>query len=333
MAQGTSYDFGFAAGSFNREDLEDIVVNISPVDAPLYTTSAKVPISHTTHEWIEDQLAAASAGALKLEGHAFSADTFQTRVRQTNITEIFGKDIDISNTQRALNPAGIADEYAYQIEIALKEIGRNIETGFFAITSSSTGDAATTARRFKTMNQFIHTGTAPTGAWTASSTAASGHAKADLDALLETIFIAGGAPDRVYMYPKGKTWYSRELAGLTSSVITTGFLNNTRTIPAGSSVFDANIDVYRSNFGTVQLVPDRFIPSGSSTATTTAAAANAGRIYVVESSKIQVGVLRPVAHYPLLAGGDSTRGMVLGELTLIVKAPPAHGKIWNVLDN
>lgn len=333
--QYQSYDFGFAAGSKNREDLEDIIVNISPIDTPLYSTAPKKPISHTTHEWIEDALGAASGFNQKTEGHQFAtADTVNTRSRLSNWSAIFGKDIEVSNTQRVLNPAGITDEYSYQIEIALKEIARNIESALFTNVVGASASGA--IRNFKALNEFITTNTA-------SATGAQGHAKATLDSLLESIFIQGGTPDRLYMFPSSKTWYSRELAGLTNSILAGGtsgsVITNYRLIQAGASMFDANIDVYRSNFGTIQLVPDRFMISATTTATassvsastvTAASSGNTGRIYAIETPKVQIGVLRPVQHYPLPPGGDSTRGMVLGEITLITMAEKAHGKIWNV---
>jgi hypothetical protein len=64
------------------------------------------------HEWLTDTLAATStAGAI--EGDDWSFNTATTRpVRRTNRTQIFRKDIAVSETQRAVNPAGFRDAYS-----------------------------------------------------------------------------------------------------------------------------------------------------------------------------------------------------------------------------
>lgn len=42
----------------NREDLSDIITNISPTETPLYSMFGKATAKATYHEWIEDSLAA-----------------------------------------------------------------------------------------------------------------------------------------------------------------------------------------------------------------------------------------------------------------------------------
>lgn len=311
-----SYDFGFAAGSLNREDLLDIVVNIAPWETPLFSAMPKTTTKHTTHEWITDDLAAASAyqgGAL--EGTDFSATTVQTRTRLSNWTQIFRKDINISNTQRAVNPAGIRDEYAYQIEVAMKELARGIESRLFATASGVTG-ASGTARTFKNLNDWITTNTA-------SATAASGHNKTLLDSLMETVFIAGGSPDRIFCHPSSKTKLADHLSSTANAY-------NYRNIAARDNAVVGNLEVYFSNFGPIQVIPDRFIPTASATAT---AAPFGGRLWLLEQPKVRFAFLRPLRHVPLPPNGDSTRGMVLCEATIEVLAEKAHGKAINILTN
>jgi uncharacterized protein DUF5309 len=312
MASGAlfqTYDFGFAAGSSNREDLLDVIVNIAPYETPFFSTAPKTTTKHTTHEWLEDTLTAASGNPYAyVEGQDFSAAAIANRSRKSNITQIFRKDINVSETQRAVNPAGVKDEYAYQVGIALKEIARHIETRIFASAASATG-ASGTSRLMKPLEGFITTNTA---------SAASGSAtRATLDLLIENTFLAGGNPDRLYVTPNVKSAYATVLAGTGS----TG-AGNYRNIAAMDSRVTANIDVYQSNFNLIQLVPDRFIPGASATTVY-------GRNWLIESPKARIAFLRPIKSVPLAPAGDSTRGMVLGELTLELMAETAHGKIIN----
>jgi hypothetical protein len=309
-----TYDYGFGAGSLNREDLLDMVVNIAPWETPLFSSMPKTSVKHTTHEWLEDDLAAASAYSTgALEGADFSATTIQTRTRKANWTQIFRKDINIGNTQRAVDPAGVRDEYTYQIEVAMKEIARAIETRLFA-TASGVSGASGTARRFKNLEDFITTNTA-------STTANSGVKKAILDSLMETIFTAGGSPRSLYVHPNSKTKLSEELGA-----VATGF--NYRNIAARDNAVVGNLEVYFSNFGPINVIPDRFIPTASATA-----AGGGARMWLLEQPKVRFAFLRPLRHVPLPPNGDSTRGMVLCEATIEVLAEKAHGKAINVLTN
>lgn len=300
----SSYDFGFGTGEKNREDLLDIIVNIAPWDTPLFSTCPKTTTKHTTHEWIEDTLQSAdvfSAGVQ--EGKAFGTpDTLLTRQRKSNWTMIFRKDIAVTETQRALNPAGIKDEYAYQVSIGMKELARGMEYRLFASGAAATASGG--ARVMKVLDDFITTN------------AVAGQAdKATVDSLMEKCYIAGGVPDRIYCHPNTKSKFVAAL-GPANAV-------NYRNIAASDARVVGNIDVYVSNFGAIQLVPDRFIP-------TAAATTGYGRFWLLEQPKIRVAFLRPIKHVPLPPDGDRVRGMLLGELTLEVMADAAHGKATGV---
>ena len=302
-----SYDFGFAAGEKNREDLLDIIVNIAPWDTPLFSSMPKTTTRHTTHEWIEDTLGTAST---KIEGAVFAGDTLLTRTRKSNWTTIFGKHIVVSETQRAVNPAGVKDEYSYQVGIAMKEIARGIETALFASTASASASDA--VRVMKALESFITTNTA---------SGSEGTAKSVLDSLIEKAYIAGGTPSRVFCHPNTKSKFAANL-GIQSG----NTMVNYRNIAASDARINGNVDVYISNFGMVEFVPDRFIPTASASATT----GGVGRYWLLEQPKIRAAFLRPIKHVPLPPDGDRTRGMILGELTLEVMAESAHAKCINV---
>lgn len=102
-----AYGYGIAAGvGANREDLLDLINNIAPYDTPFVTSAPKVRANGVLHQWLIDSLAAtSSAGAL--EGDDWTFNTATTRPsRLTNVSQIFRKDIAVSETQRAINSAG-----------------------------------------------------------------------------------------------------------------------------------------------------------------------------------------------------------------------------------
>lgn len=305
-----TYGVGFGAGSANREDLLDLITNIDPWDTPFYSSAPKVECSHTTHEWLTDTLSAAStAGAI--EGADFLADALTNRSRLSNTTQIFRFDILVSDTQRQVNPAGIRDEYEYQILKATRQIARNIESTIFqSFSAAQTTGNSGTARTMKPFRSFAVPLTACTATLKFSAVLA----------IHEAVYTSGANPDSLYVSPGSK-------ADLTADIVSGGGPGkmNLNIAMADRRVIQ-NIDIMESDFGMLAIVPDRFVPQCA----VTGSANLGGAAFLIERSKARIATLRPVRHTPLGKNGDATRGLVLGELTLEVLHPSAHGLITNI---
>ena len=65
-----SYDL---SGGALKEDLRDIVYDISPMDTIFLTRAGRGTARSTTHEWLVDSLGAPAKNA-KIEGDTFSAN-------------------------------------------------------------------------------------------------------------------------------------------------------------------------------------------------------------------------------------------------------------------
>lgn len=313
----TTYDVGTGVGSSIREDLLDLITNIDPWDTPFFSSAPKTQSKHVLHEWLVDSLAATStAGAV--EGDDFSGSTaLVNRGRLNNLQHIFRKDIAVSDTLQALNPAGLRDEYEYQVMKALREIARNIEATIFRVgaAASATGVESSGARVMAGLRGFI-TATATTGNVSAVNGAIT---TAHVINLHQQVYQLGGNPDTLYVSPGVKRAF-------TANVIASS-AQNVRNIAAVDKKAIQNIDVFESDFGLLAVVPDRFMPQTTATATASAASA-----WLIERSKARISFLRPIKHVPIGKGGDSTRGFVRGELTLEVLHPSAHGCLFGVTD-
>jgi hypothetical protein len=127
----TTYEVGVSGTAFtgaaNREDLLDIVTIISPVDTPLFTMMRKVKVSNVQTEWLVDSLDQAASNAVA-EGSSATFQDVTSRPRLLNYTQVSRESYDISDTQRAVNPAGIRDELRYQMAKALNTLGLVRET-------------------------------------------------------------------------------------------------------------------------------------------------------------------------------------------------------------
>ena len=71
-----------------REDLSDVIYDISPTETPFASSLARVAATATTHEWQTDSLAAATVQAY-LEGDDATADARIATSRPNNDTQIF----------------------------------------------------------------------------------------------------------------------------------------------------------------------------------------------------------------------------------------------------
>lgn len=242
----------------NREDLSDIIYNISPTDTPFLSAIKRGKAEATYTEWQTDSLTAANADNYTVQGDDLANEARANSTRVGTHTQIFKKVVGTSTTQQAVKQAGRANEHAYQLAKAGKEMKRDMEARFtankasVAATASVAGQTAG-ALAWLTTNTSGGTGTA-NGGFSAGIVAAAtnGTQRAFTEALLKSMVVsawnAGGEPTMAIMSMTQKQT-AAAFAGLAQSRRETG--NKRLTIVAGA-------DVYVSDAGEIALVPDRF---------------------------------------------------------------------------
>lgn len=201
MAQPTgtfsSYD---AVG--NREDLTNIIYDVSPTDTPVFSALPRTKATATLHEWQTDSLAAASAANAVIEGDDATTDTSTATTRLGNRTQILDKVAQVTGTQEAVSKAGRKSEMAYQMEKRMKELKRDIEAALTDNGASVAGND-TTARELAgfpawlTSNTSFGTGGADgNGLGTTARTDGTQRAFTEdlLKSVLQDCFTNGGNP-------------------------------------------------------------------------------------------------------------------------------------------
>ena|SRR3990167_7976185 len=113
----------------NREDLEDVIYNLSPVETPFLTMAARTKATAVNHEWQTDALAAAATNA-QIEGDDAASGTSTPTVRLNNYCQISSKYAVVTDTQNTVNTAGRKNEMAYQISKRLGELKRKQHCAF-----------------------------------------------------------------------------------------------------------------------------------------------------------------------------------------------------------
>ena len=334
---GTS-SFAFGAYQFDgtdlksgiaREDLLEQITNISPYDTPFVSQAPKVACRHIYHQWMVDSLATQDRTG-GVEGADWSLDATTVPSRIFNVTMILRKDIGLSESQRAVDTVGFADQYAYEVQKATKELAIKLETIVFGSLTTATG-AQGTARVMKGLQAFITSNTGFAGV-VAGTVGQGGAANAgqldvhDFNNMLNVIYSAGGNPEQVYVSPKVKRQVSA--FGVPGALAGNAIVKN---IAAVDRKLVGAIDFYDSDFGLIQIVLDRWVPESANTVTATGTATDvAGQMFFLSRAINRLAWLRPVHHELVGKRGDSVAGLVVGEVTLEVLSEKANGRILSV---
>src|SRR6476661_300537 len=111
-----------------REDLSDIIYNISPTETPFVRNAGKGKIDNTLFEWQTDALATASSSNQQIEGDDITSIPAATpTVRLQNYAQISRKLVAVSGTAQAVDTAGRKNEFNYQLAKVGAELKRDME--------------------------------------------------------------------------------------------------------------------------------------------------------------------------------------------------------------
>ena len=316
MATYTKYD---AVGQ--REDLSDVIYNISPTDTPIMSSIGKTKATAVNHEWQTDSLAAATTANALVEGADATSATLSPTTRYGNLTQIVGKTVQVSGTLDAVDKAGRKSEKAYQLAKGSAEIKRDIETIITANQAKVAGDGSSTARKMSSLLSFIKTNTS-VGAGTttagADPTTIGVSARVDADTtrtftetmlkeVVREVFTSGGTPSVLFVSPALKQTVSSF----------TGLAAQRYQVPtSGQATILAGADIYQSDFGQISIVPNRFMRTRDA--------------LLLDPEYAALAYLRPFQTNDLAKAGDSEKTQILAELTLEVKNEAAHGGVFDL---
>ena len=128
MAQPSNLFDRYDNANSVREDLANVIYNISPEDTPFMSTIGRGSANQTYFEWQTDALAAASTTNAVIEGDEATLSALTATNRVGNYTQISRKVIGVSGTNEAVDKAGKKSEMAYQMAKASAELKRDMET-------------------------------------------------------------------------------------------------------------------------------------------------------------------------------------------------------------
>ncbi len=277
------------------------------------TTGIREDLS-TKHEWQLDALATPAANSV-IEGDDATIDAMTATTRAFNFTQISDKVIAVSGTQGAVDAAGRADEMAYQVAKKSKELKKDMEFVLIKGQVQAVG-SATAARALGSIPTWIATnGDAGTGGSLSTGSGTdlpnSGTDRDLTETILKTVikevYESGGEMDMLVVPPSIKQTVS-------------GFnANTTRFGQAENRVEYAAIDVYSSDFGDLQVVPNRVM-----------AVTSESNAFLIQRDMMATAYLRDFQVQDLAKTGDSEKKQLLAEYTLEVRNEAAHGILLDV---
>ena len=288
----------------NREGLTDVIADLFMDETPLYSMSEKVSAISTKHEWQEDTLASASQTGI-VEGADLTYAQSTARTRLYNYTHIRLRNWAVSFTQIAVTTAGVKDDVARELMKAMKAIATDYESILLTTGDRTVGTTAI-ARQSRGLLKAIASNTGY-GSGGASAAATSQLTEDEVNARLQEIWDAGGNPRALICGGFQKRVISKKFSAKT------GFTFN---IEASTRQAIANINKYEGAFGTLDIIPDKFITTK--------------RLAIITPEMIKIAVLRDIQQYKGAPTASTIKGWLEGEMCLQWGNEKAHAEQYNL---
>lgn len=295
-----------------REELSDMIYNISPVETPFQTNAGRGKITNTFFEWQTDALATNVSTNQQIEGDDITSfDAVTPTVRLGNYAEIARKTVIISATLEATDRAGRDSEIGYQIAKKGKEMKRDMETSLLHNKGANAGSSAA-ARKTGSLLAFLKTninkaanGTAPVYTSTPTDVWTDGTARSFTETILKDViqqcWTNGAEPKTVMVGALGK----QAVSGFS------GVVELQSNQGKGQATIIGAADTYVSDFGRLSVIPNRF--QRTSTA------------FVLDWDYLSVDFLRPFTTEQLAKTGDAEKRLLIAEYGLRCKNEKAEG--------
>lgn len=142
IVTGSTITYGVGSAGGNREDLEDVIWELEPLETYCLTNFDKVEALATYHEWELDGLVAAAANR-QIEGNIASYTSIVSPTRAGNYCQIVAKEFLVSGTQDAVAKAGRKSDVVRQRKKQMRELKNDMEYAIVRNQASSAGGAAT----------------------------------------------------------------------------------------------------------------------------------------------------------------------------------------------
>lgn len=297
----------------NREDLSNLIYDISPAETPFLSAIPKIKATGTKHEWQIHALTAASDTNKVLEGDDATTDASTLTTRAYNYRQISDKVARVTGTQEVVTKAGRRSEMAFQMEARMKELKRDVEKRLLSNLASAVGNSTTAPECAGAQTWIITNASKASNATFATGDGTDIHTdgtpRAFQESFVETVLASawteGGNPTLGIL----NAFQKRKFAAFSGS--------STKTSDGDKKKVVNSVDIYVDPLGNeVRLVPCRQCPTDA--------------VYFFDVEHVKFATLRDFFTTNLAKTGDSERKQILVEYTLEMCNQKAHAGIYDL---
>ncbi len=271
-----------------REDLLDLIGDISPDETPLVTLFGTATAEQTYHQWLTFEVSRPTSNTARIEGADASFGDLVNPVRTGNITQIITRPIRVSRTARRVSQAGMSDPFIFQKAEGLRALKMDME--YAVLNAASASGASGVARSMTGLDAYI------TSVVTARNSGTSFSEK-ELNDMAND---GWNASDKVFDTVLCTMKIKQAIAGFGG--------NSTRFIDASERRLVKDILQYTSSAGDHKVLPHRDIRNAAGTVT----------VIGIREDMHKVAYLDKPMFEELDKTGDADKGQWVCELTLEV---------------
>jgi|TARA_R100001224_G_C4022768_1_gene149902 hypothetical protein len=293
----------------DREQLSDIIYNISPMQTPFLSSVGTSNVSNVVFDWQTESLPTPSSTG-QLEGFELSRSASTATVRESNVCMISSRDATVTGSQEASDAAGKNSEMAHQLALMAKALKRDMEEALTQNIAKVTGTASA-ARQTRSLETWYQTNVnkASDGANGSASAARTNGTRRDLtEAMLKDVqqqcFTSGAEPSILMCGPYNKS----VISGFTGRSQARQFVD--------ANTIEASVSIYSGDFGELQVVPSN--------------RSREQAVHLLDPEFAGVAYLRNFETIDISTIGDAQTKMIVVEYGLEMKNEAAHGIIADV---
>lgn len=273
-----------------REDLLDLIGDVSPDGTPLVTLFGTSTADATYHQWLIDSVSRPTSNTVTIEGADASYGDLSNPTRVGNVTQIITNPIRVSRTARKVSQAGMSDPYIFQKAKGLRVLKLRME--YAVLNAAQASGASGVARSMKGVDAFT------TSIVTARNSGTSFSEKELNDMATDAWASVDG--DDIFDTVLCTMKIKNAIAGFSA--------NSTRYIDASERRLVKNILQYESGSGTHNILPHRDVRASAGTVT----------VLGIKEDMHKVAYLDKPMFEELDKTGDATKGQWVTELTVEV---------------
>ena len=262
----SAYELGPQNAKNIREDLGNVIFNVTPFMTPFTSGIAQTKATADNHEWLTDTYADSVSSNAAIEAEKVDSSEGSERTRKGNYVQIATKGVTVTKKAEMFDRAGVpGKEMAYQLMKKGKELQMDVEKQVLSNqikvipTNAAAGVSATVASWIFENQVVSGTGgvknTASTGLTKPTPGTPEAMTQANLDELLDGVWNhSGDFSSAKIMGSAGTISTLRNNADVSKGIST-----DVTTNAADGEIIN-RVAVYVSQFGPIAVVPNKHMP-------------------------------------------------------------------------